>query len=264
METFSGWERAKRVVDLVAGLSVIATMVFIALQWNEMHSGATDTHDLAIAAKSQADAAKSQADNTKIIAESAKAQAENTRNLALAATDQVTKLAAGVRESHALVKATQDTLSELRMNFAKDQRPYMWAKAMQPRFEENKPLLWDVHFINYGKSPAVHVVNCVVLFYGLNIVPEMTPAYRDTKCAETMTRTEAIAPPGDNIFTTASSNAVLTLDAIKVLKDTDYKIGLMGKITYEDTAGNKYVSTFCNLYFASGGVPGCEKYNEIK
>ena len=75
METSTGWERAKRIVDLVAGLSVIATMVFIALQWNEMHSGSADTHDLAIAAKSQADAAKSQADTTKTIAEAAKSQA---------------------------------------------------------------------------------------------------------------------------------------------------------------------------------------------
>lgn len=54
----AGWERTKRIVDLVAGLSVIATMVFIALQWNVMQSGSADTHNLAVAAKDQAEATK--------------------------------------------------------------------------------------------------------------------------------------------------------------------------------------------------------------
>ena len=84
----SGMEKAKKWVDLIAGLSVIATMGFIALQWLEMRRGSVDTHDLAVAAKSQADAAKTQADNTRLIAESAKSQAANTEKLALAAADQ--------------------------------------------------------------------------------------------------------------------------------------------------------------------------------
>jgi hypothetical protein len=81
-------ESAKRWVDLGASAAVIFTLVFIALQWLEMRSGSADTHDLAVAAKTQADAAKSQADASKKIAEATKAQADNTEKLATAAKTQ--------------------------------------------------------------------------------------------------------------------------------------------------------------------------------
>jgi hypothetical protein len=130
MENSNGLEKAKRWVDLIAGVSVILTMGFIALQWSEMRSGSVDTHDLAVAAKAQADAVKSQADNTKIIAEAAKSQAEDTRNLALAAADQVTKLAAGVRESHLLAKAAMGATDIAQKQFEMNERPWVDANIV--------------------------------------------------------------------------------------------------------------------------------------
>ena len=166
----------------------------------EIKNSATDTHDLAIAAKDQSKAA----------------------------VNQVTELESGVKESHALVKATQDSLDAMRANFTKDQRPYMWIKPSDPKFEEGKRLFWDVHFVNYGKSPAVKATMCTVLWYGPNDVrPDINQNAIDEKCKQVTANPNAsrsIAPPGDAIFTTAASNVVLTADDIKILRDLDFRI----------------------------------------
>lgn len=206
----------------------------------EIKNSATDTHDLAIAAKDQSKAA----------------------------VNQVTELESGVKESHALVKATQDSLDAMRANFTKDQRPYMWIKPSDPKFEEGKRLFWDVHFVNYGKSPAVKATMCTVLWYGPNDVrPDINQNAIDEKCKQVTANPNAsrsIAPPGDAIFTTAASNVVLTADDIKILRDLDFRIAITGRITYGDVAGNPYSSTFCMVHLAAGGILNCEQYNEIK
>jgi hypothetical protein len=74
-------ENAKRWVDLIASVAVILTMVFIAFQSYEMHTGSIDTHDLAVAAKAQADADKTMVDEMK------KSETD-THDLAIAASKQ--------------------------------------------------------------------------------------------------------------------------------------------------------------------------------
>jgi hypothetical protein len=259
------WEKTKRIVDLVAGLSVIATMFFIALQWNEMRTGAADTHDLAVAAKSQADAAKSQADNTKTIADAAKSQADNTMHLATAATDQVTKLAAGVRESHALAKATQDTLLQIRKNFVKEQRPYIWLVPGDPNFEVGKRMVWNINFSNYGHSPAVHVRFCVMSTLGQDLLAVLIPENREKTCRPMMAEaSNTIYPPGYVGFSTAESDHPLSADEVALIRNHDAVLGIMGKIEYEDTSGNSYESLFCSFRLAQGGITSCKSNNEIK
>src|ERR1039457_2510027 len=81
MESSGGLEKAKKWVDIIAGLAVILTMLFIAFQWYEMHNSSVDTHDLAIAAKGQADA-------TKGIVEEMKKSGNDTHELAVQAKNQ--------------------------------------------------------------------------------------------------------------------------------------------------------------------------------
>jgi len=92
MSAQSIWDSVKRWIDALSGLSVIATMIFIALQWREMRLGSADTHDLAVAAAKQADRMKDladrmkdQADRTKELADQATTQAKATQVAAKAA-----------------------------------------------------------------------------------------------------------------------------------------------------------------------------------
>ena len=211
----------------------------------------------------QADAAKSQADTTKTIAEAAKSQAENTRNLALAATDQVTKLAAGVRESHALVKATQDTLSEMRKNFVREQRPYMLPRPDAVVFEKGQRLKWNIHFVNYGRVPAMHARTCIILIYGRDAMStaasytedDILKGCKTSSSGSGLIESDAPAPPGDSIFATALSKEILGDDAdIAYLRDADLRVVVRSLVTYEDISGNHYTTLSCNAHLASGAV----------
>jgi hypothetical protein len=271
METSTGWERTKRVIDIVAGLSVIATMVFIALQWNEMRTGAADTHDLAVAAKSQADAAKSQADNTKTIAEAAKSQAENTKHLALAAADQVIKLAAGVRESHALAKAARDSMAQARDNFTKDQTPYVWATPKEPIVKIGENIRWDIQYSNYGRSPALNMRSCIQATWGnaglsfLNSVhfPSMDECIGSLG-STINPKSVSVLPPGYPGYSSTFGSDPLTEPLFNAITSTEGGGFIYGVFQYEDKAGNLYESAFCNFRFRSGAVGACDRHNYIK
>jgi len=199
----------------------------------EMKKGSTDTHELAVAAAKQA---------------------TNTERLAIAARDQVTKLQAGVRESHALAKATQDIVAE--------QRPYMWAIADIPNFQEGQPLKWDIHFKNYGGSPAIHVSTCVVLVIGVDALSGATPSAFPSNCL--IHGSDSISPPNYDTFTTAISREILSGDALKFIRDIDRNAAVIGFIKYQDASGHPYRSTFCYFHLATGAAANCEKYNEIQ
>jgi len=268
METSSGWERTKRIVDLVSGLSVIATMVFIALQWNEMRAGSADTHDLALAAKSQADAAKRQAENTEIVADSAKSQAENNKALAQAAIDQVSKLGAQVKESHALARAAEGTLAEMRANLVKDQQPYIWAVPQHPIFEVGKRARWDITYSNYGRSPAHDVTMCSDIAEGIGAFHDMHP-YTMQECKQ-LVRGEfssMLIPPGHQetaVYTSTLGPIVLDQPLIAMITSHDGALAIIGSFFYKDEAGFTYESTFCSYLLASGAIASCSKYNYIK
>ena len=79
------WMAAFTMVLVLVG---VGTYLILKNQLREMHEGGTETHELAVQAKNQADASK--------------IQSEYTVKLADAATQQVTQWENGVRETHAL------------------------------------------------------------------------------------------------------------------------------------------------------------------
>jgi hypothetical protein len=127
------------------GLVVTAiTMLLIGLQWNEMHTGASDTHDLAVAAKSQADAAQLQAANTHDLAVYAKQQADNT-------AQEVAKLDRSIAEAHALALAAKTANT----NALKADRPWIGSVGVTvDPIQGEKEGKIDVSVVNTGRTPA--------------------------------------------------------------------------------------------------------------
>jgi len=218
-------------------------------------------------AKISADAAGDNAAAAKVMAEEMKKSGADTHDLALAAKDQATaalrqvaSLDAEVRESHALVENSRENLNTLRSNFIKDQRPYMAAKPDDPKIEEGKRLLWNVHFVNYGRSPAVDVATCVALLIGEDVRPLLTEEAIRQRCNHPQSleiTSLGIAPPGDNLFTTGYSQENLTADQVRIIKEGNFKIALTGVITYKDMAGTKYTYIYCNVRLSGGGLADC-------
>ena len=143
-ERFNPFEKNTLVVAILGLVVTAITMLFIGLQWNEMHSGASDTHDLAVAAKAQADAAKAQAGNTHDLAEYAKQQADNTKA-------EVEKLDKSIGEAHALAVAARAANE----NSVKADRPWIGTIGVVTEpIQADKEGKIDVVILNTGKTPA--------------------------------------------------------------------------------------------------------------
>lgn len=252
------WDKLKPFVE-IAGVVILAVYTWYTIKMYHANKKAAD------AAKQSADIAKSALEeitqgstDTHDLAVAAKKQAVNTEILANAAKDQVAKLQAGVKESHALAKATQDILHE--------QRPYMWVTPQSPILEEGKLLSWNILFKNYGGSPAIHVSTCAVLSYGPNALALINPSYL-SQCQmepEGSLRSSSISPPGFETFTTLLGKDPLNTDSVRLLRDQSGTLVVIGRITYEDATGKSYVSTFCSVRLDGGGIASCGKYNEIE
>jgi hypothetical protein len=107
----SAFERSTiRWTRTTAGIGFV-TAIFICLQWCEMRSGGTDTHDLAVAAGKQADAAK-------ILAEQAKVQTGKMSESLEKATEQAIA-------TNNLAKQAKRSADIARDAFKASNRPYV-------------------------------------------------------------------------------------------------------------------------------------------
>src|SRR5467141_782306 len=155
---------AKKIVDLLAGIAVIFTLVFIGLQWNEMRKGGEDTKALAKEAKAQADASK-------LIAESAKSQADNTdklakdtHQLAVAAGNQATATGDLARQAARSANTAKEALQSSIELSREDGRPWVGLQAVQCNgctIEADRSLkvgeLLGV-IANTGRTPALQMI----------------------------------------------------------------------------------------------------------
>lgn len=143
----------------MTALAAVLTLIFVGLQWHEMHVGAKDTQKLAQAAIDQAGAthelaqhANDQATRTKELAAQMQAQAESTAKIAAEATIQ----AHAAQDS---ADAAKNSVTLAQSSLELSERPWVSVKV-----EIAGPLTWDqsgAHlslkytFSNVGHSPAL-------------------------------------------------------------------------------------------------------------
>jgi hypothetical protein len=131
-------------------------------QLSEMRSGSSDTHELAEAAKKQAAASVQQVGSFAALAIVAKEQSDNTATLAKAASDQVTKLQAGVDETHKLALAAEDANTNAKEAIEAQTRPWLGIEGGLQSISTNvsEPSIsvsFEFALRNYGQSPAIKV-----------------------------------------------------------------------------------------------------------
>ena len=61
-----------------------------------------------------------------------------------------------------------------------------------------------------------------------------------------------------------ASQPDISAEQFKKLMAEDEAIGVSGQITYDDTYGNKYITTFCLRHLTLGGILYCKEGNDIK
>jgi hypothetical protein len=166
---------------------------------------------------------------------------------------------------------TKKAVANAQENFVKDQAPYMWTTPQQPTITINEPFRWDIHYSNYGRSPALNVRRCVRAAYGPKgfafLASMKEPSLDDKECADAQRMPFAsvsVTPPGFPGYSTSQATDPLTQHDIDSITNTEAGAYVWGIIGYEDASGHSYESVFCSFRFKSGAIGDCPKYNYIR
>ncbi len=254
-------EKLKPWIDIVSGLAVIATMIFIALQWREMKEGGKDTHDLALQAKSQAETAGKQAD-------AAKATATSTTSLSQSALDQARATNTLAAETRRLAAASEGALKVGRqsLQLAEDslrvqERPWVGIARLTGSFDELQ-LKAVVSFMNFGKSPAFDIT---LKSSWRTVQPLPSQLY---PLALLSGGSKAVLMPQGTKEAEAATYKLSPRDAAFVSQGVE-KIYFFGEITYKDMFSHKdpgsrpHSTRFCGYWDPkSKGFLDCSEYNE--
>jgi hypothetical protein len=200
----------------IAGFTFVLA-ILSGLTWWEIHTGGTDTHDLAIQAKNQAD-------RTKTIADQAVIQANAAKSAAITAERALT-------QSSKIVQL--------------DERPWVYissfALTAEPEVGKEPPKI-SFFPTNSGRTPALNITS----FY------ETFTSPTDGKAP--ISRFETNEPPRASILPPNFSGAIITTFPIKSVMDPTrlaaYGVGAAAiyidvKIDYSDSFHNRYWTTVC-------------------
>lgn len=242
-------DKAVVVLTVVIVAVGVAQTVIFRKQWQEMHSGGTDTHDLAIAAKTQADEARIQAGQAKIQADKAIESAEYMDQLAketLAEARGTNKLAVQAQRSAEyagqLAKTAEAELATAQSNAKNDQRAWLGVQQTQlESFDVGKRISVIVMLSNTGKSPARHET-----YVGqIEVLPrEARPNFGFDIPDPTWTGVASISPQGSYRLQFATST-LLTQDERDLISHGDRVIWVWGTIHYEDIFDQGHITEFC-------------------
>jgi hypothetical protein len=268
MSEQSRWDTAKRIVDLSSGVAVIFTLIFIALQWREMHVGSQDTHELAVSAKAQADAAKAQAEIGKDTLAEVRKEATDTHDLAVAAKaqadaaeSQATALSASVKEAHALALAARIANE----NAVNADRPWIGSATVSAEpLEAGKAGTASVTVINSGRGPA-RLLSFKASMHVFDTFPT-TPPYDDVPTW--MHGSHSILLPG-MIGTNSFPFSPFGSEIMKLVRDGKLTLYIYGVVEYEDlrVKNSRHTTKLCAFWTAdrvkgSAAFVNCPEYNE--
>jgi len=226
-ERMSSFERSTLRLGRYGLAVTVLTGIFIALQWYEMHSGASDTRTLA---------------------ESAKKQAENTG----------TQLGIAERQ----VKATQDQVDAIKRQMRQDQRA--WISAASETFGiqgipvVGQPFVIRTIFKNIGKSAALHLRTCT----GADFLPK--EQISDFKCPggiKHFVNSGTMFPGSANFVDLPITPAIQSGDRDKILSN-NWNMWVYGRVEYTDVFGVPHWSNFCSHLLSGGGYAICDKHTE--
>lgn len=144
-------------------------------------------------------------------------------------------------------------LVQARDQFRQDQRPYVWMTANlgSPMWITNTgQVVWDLHYTNYGKSPALGIKAYLYIRVGKRgIQPSLGPA---------LPWGASPLPIGKDDFFSIVSKTKITQDEFNRLLSWDHPetgfIEISGRFVYGDSYGGNYESGFCLRKLKTGAI----------
>jgi hypothetical protein len=176
------------------------------------------------------------------------------------------------RELNTQAKTMHNTLKFEQERFVSEQRPYIWFVSEKPVMQVGSPLTWSLTSENDGRSAALKMRSCVALLVRQTDdrvhlderFKDDVPAPSFNRCAKRAEdENRGLAPPGGRTVQTAS-------DGVVSQKQIDYANKVFGTLVieaiseYQDSGGNHYLTTFCDVYVPTGHNVQCPYYNDVK
>ncbi len=163
--------------------------------------------------------------------------------------------------------SAQDALKLARDNFRQDQRPYVWLRndllfpthieATKDGKVTDRRAIWDWHYTNYGKTPALHVRFISKMNIGENAGKE------GRRLGPIPSSTGTPLPPGKDDFSAAiSPTAITNEELIRLINGYDGSVIVYGRIEYTDGGGTPYETGFCFRTLKTHAVSYCDGKND--
>lgn len=202
------------------------------MQWREIHAGSTDTHDLAVAAKTQADKMKSMSEAAEKIQNAAEGMVTQDQRIA---DNAQSALDASNKQSKTALDAT---IAQNRL----DERPWIGIGQFRvARFEEKKPVTVDIQINNSGKTPALHVTQWIK--YKYDTISQLGPLPSDFISANWQ-HVGSIPPQGNQVL-----HIYLPWDIwagnLNSLTAKRTRLSFFGEISYDDVASVSHRTQIC-------------------
>jgi hypothetical protein len=153
----------------------------------------------------------------------------------------------------------------VRENFRLEQRPIIWltndlgtpAFVPNPKKADNTgQIVWDWHFTNYGKTPALHIT-----FRHFMRIENSTEESYGAQAPSV----GAPLPNGKTDFATVVSRPGLAQSKFnQLISAINNSIGISETISYFDAYGEKYETTFCLTRLVNGAIQYCKEGNDIR
>lgn len=245
------WKRTATYNKMIAVATVVAAAatlfyaVFAALQLSEIKSSSSDTHDLAMAAKQQAETAKAQSDKMSESLAQTKDLIKASNDLARQAKRQADVGSAGVEIA--------------RRSMRLEQRAWVGVSDINTvqTMQVGKVFTVNVVFKNTGKTPARNVRVAAV-------IDPVTGGHRpDFDAIEATSR--GLLQPGATMFTTLHSDDSgrgITQFGYDSVMNGSLKIYLHGTVRYRDIFDRQHWATFCFNLLPTGAYGVCAEHNE--
>jgi hypothetical protein len=203
----------------------------------EMGKSAKDTHDVAMAAKAQAD-------STRALAENALDQAKTSMMLAEEFKRSADVSTASAESYASMASSTAENLKFTQQNVHLEQRAWVSALMSLRQFKEGEPILAEIVTSNSGKTPALQVdVTTEVLL----AAPSSEPPRNGSAARQAQEEQARNLAPQAAMRITVGGKMEIAADDFKKIDDGLLQYTLSGVIRYADIFGNCHETRFCGF-----------------
>src|SRR5260370_5199050 len=172
---------------------------------------------------------------------------------------------------------TRKSITDASRHFQIDQRSYVWKlDFISPKdihIVANERMWTNIHWVNYGKSPAVRTSATGKIFVGPTAMQDADQWFA------ALGNGPLIAQPGEEIiiapgipsdldkpaggYSTILTDDALKQDEIDHMQHTSYSVAMALRIQYYAMHGHRYWSDLCFSRYEVGSFPYCNRHNEM-